>query len=90
MSEPKKRGRPSNAEKAAKLATFPSAVAQGVRLDPNEPVQCYRDPFDVKLSQAYAERVWSKQSRDLSRHERLGRVREALEAQGLSMEGVTL
>lgn len=41
-------------------------------------------------AQAYADRVWAGQSVSLSRHERMGRIAAALEAQGLSMEGVTL
>jgi hypothetical protein len=41
-------------------------------------------------AQAYALRVWAGQSESLSQHERHGRVRAALEAQGYSMEGVTL
>jgi hypothetical protein len=54
------------------------------------------DPVPVTLpekskAQALAERVWNGQSPDtLSRDERLERVRVALEAQGMSMEGVTL
>jgi hypothetical protein len=110
MNEPKKRGRPTNAErevkakmaelaamsdeelaKKAKFSTFTSAPAEGARrLDPNEPVQVYRDPFDVKLAQAYALRIWAKQSVSLSRHERVGRIAAALKDQGMSMEGVEL
>jgi hypothetical protein len=41
-------------------------------------------------AQAYANRIWDGQSVSLSLHERLGRIAAALEAQGLSMEGVEL
>ena len=41
-------------------------------------------------AQAYARKVWAGQSDSLSSHERMGRIRAALEAQGLSMEGVEL
>ena len=41
-------------------------------------------------AQAYALRIWAKQSISLSHHECLGRIAAALEAQGLSMEGVVL
>jgi hypothetical protein len=53
-------------------------------------VQVYRDPFDVKLSQAYADRVWAGQSESVPRVERIRRVKLALEGQGLSFEGVEL
>lgn len=41
-------------------------------------------------AQAYAARIWEGQSISLPRNERLKRVKAALEAQGLSMEGVEL
>lgn len=41
-------------------------------------------------AQAYALRVWSGQSPDVPRNERLRRVAKALEGQGMSMEGVEL
>lgn len=69
MNEPKKRGRPTNAERAAKVSQ-----------------QSEHDG----AAQCYAERVWEGQSPDLTRGERLSRVAAALEAQGMSMEGVIL
>lgn len=77
MNEPKRRGRPP------KAVTEP--VINGDRS---------REPEDVlpanAAAQAYAQRMWDGQSESLSRHERLGRIAAALEAQGMSMEGVDL
>lgn len=42
------------------------------------------------VAQAYARRIWEGQSVDLPDHVRRERVRVALEAQGWTMEGVTL
>jgi len=67
MTEPKKRGRPSNAELAARAALQP-----------------------INESQAYALRVWNGQSESALRPWRIERVRQALEGQGMSMEGVQL
>lgn len=49
-------------------------------------------PAPIRLDpQEFAMRVWRNQSPDtLGRSERVRRVRAALEAQGLSMDGVTL
>lgn len=66
MNEPKKRGRPSKAEIAAREAA-PASEAQD-----------------------YAMRVWSGQSIDLPRNERVRRVKAALEVQGFPFEGVQL
>jgi hypothetical protein len=41
-------------------------------------------------ARAYALRVWQGQSADVPDHVRRERVRRALEAQGWTMEGVTL
>jgi hypothetical protein len=41
-------------------------------------------------AQAYADRVWAGQSESADRPWRLSRVKEALEGQGLSMDGVEL
>lgn len=43
-----------------------------------------------QAAQEYARRVWDGQSTDIARHVRLERVRRALEAQGWTMEGITL
>jgi hypothetical protein len=48
------------------------------------------DVFARRQAQAYARRVWDGQSPSLTRHERLGRIADALKAQGMSMEGVEL
>ena len=47
-------------------------------------------PSDRDLAQHLAERVWAGQSTDLPRHERLARVKKAVEAQGFLMDGVVL
>ena len=69
MNEPKKRGRPSNAEIAARAA---------------------QQEIPVSQAQAYALRVWNGQSESALRPWRIERVRQALEGQGMSMEGVVL
>jgi hypothetical protein len=75
----------------AKFATF-SAPAENVRkLDPNEPIQIYVDPLTTKLAQLYAERIWNGQSPSaMDTKERIQRVREALQGQGLPCDGVEL
>lgn len=87
MSETKRRGRPTNAEKAARIppdvALLQAEMRQGVEI-------AALGSSKINPAQEYASRVWNGQSPDLSRHERLGRVADALKAQGLSMEGVTL
>lgn len=58
----------------------------------NAPSHLFQGP-DVEvpnLSQAYANRVWSGQSIDLTRKERLERVMAALKGQKLPTEGVVL
>jgi hypothetical protein len=44
----------------------------------------------LEASQAYALRVWEGQSVSLPRHERVERVKRALEGQNLPFEGVEL
>jgi hypothetical protein len=83
MNEPKKRGRPSNSEIEAKRALIGAEMRAGVEI-------ATLGSSDINPAQEYAQRVWDGQSPSLSRHERLGRVQVALEAQGLSMEGVKL
>ena len=83
MNEPKRRGRPP------KLSTFQGA--EGTRqIEPGEVVQFYRDPMDVSEAQAYALRVWAGQSVNVPYGERRWRVQKALEAQGMTMDGVVL
>lgn len=73
----KKRGRPPKVRDMSE-AQMESAVQEFVA-------------EDVRLkAQSLASRIWDGQSPDLSRAERLERVKRGLEAQGLSMEGVTL
>jgi hypothetical protein len=74
----------------AKFSTFSPKPGSGRPIAPGESIEVYRDPFDVKLAQAYALRVWNGQSPDVPRAERLRRVKIALDGQGLSMEGVVL
>jgi hypothetical protein len=79
VNEPKRRGRP------------PKADPVGVTRDEYDAIPTEILPMAGNAAaQLYAERMWAGQSISLSRHERLGRIAAALQAQGMSMEGVTL
>jgi hypothetical protein len=81
MNEPKRRGRPPKARiEGADVPAQPEPM-----LMDNKPGE-----FERRQALAYALRIWHGQSPDLSRHEREGRIRDALKAQGMSMEGVEL
>jgi hypothetical protein len=80
------------------MATFPSGPIGSAR-----PVHLASTPLEIKReaesyvlasmreqAQAYAIRVWSGQSVNIPRNERLKRVKAALDGQNLSMEGVVL
>lgn len=106
MNEPKKRGLPPKVaviEEPMVVSATSEAVAKAdVKFDGSAfegrslSEQRKQLAQDLKTwaiqaaAQAYAERVWSGQSPDVSRKERLERVRKALEGQGLFMDGVTL
>jgi hypothetical protein len=77
MNEPKKRGRPSAADKAAQ-------AGESAATDAAAPA-----PADDR-AQAYALRIWSGQSESLGRGTRIERVKAALDGQGLSFDGVKL
>jgi hypothetical protein len=92
MNEPKRRGRPTNAERAAKVdaaretdsriaASYERAVIGTI---------IAKTPEHAVKAQAYALRVWNGQSVSMPRDWRIERVAAALEGQGLSMEGVEL
>jgi hypothetical protein len=85
MNEPKRRGRPpGDKHLEAMKAAVRSLTVPHINGDTS------REPEDVLPAKAYAQRVWSGQSTDLPRNERLRRVERALQGQGMSMEGVTL
>jgi hypothetical protein len=96
MNEPKKRGRPTNAEREARLLQVPrmngdtSREPEDVRPVVELPVLEMPPKVDESLdrAQAYAMRVWSGQASDLKRAERIARVKRALEGQNLPTEGV--
>ncbi len=82
MNEPKKRGRPP------KVSNFAPAAGVGEKVDE---VTFHRDPAQAQLAQSYALRVWNGQSPSaMTREERIVRVKQALEGQGLPFEGVVL
>jgi hypothetical protein len=97
MNEPKKRGRPTRAEQAAK-----AALAESMRLDPPPASEDVLEPRPMvsavvlsaavdearERAQAYAMRVWSGQSEGLGRAERIARCERALQGQNLPTEGV--
>ena len=91
MNEPKRRGRPPK-------ISVQSLVDAGV-VTPIAPTDAEMRPAVEALAasieadmlaQAYALRVWEGQSESADRSWRMQRVKEALEGQGLSMEGVEL
>lgn len=100
VNEPKKRGRPSKAEIAAREAEAGITMSEPENPDPRPFYEVSETASGIvvvehgerlkEAAQAYALRIWAKQSVSLSRHERVGRIAAALEDQGLSMEGVEL
>lgn len=83
MNEPKKRGRPSKADIAARAVTEPVLNGDTSR----EPEEVF--PANA-AAQAYALRIWEGQSISAPREWRIERVKQALEGQGLPFEGVVL
>ena len=98
MNEPKKRGRPSKAEIAAREANARVEGSEWVVTDikvegPVVVETVHLNPethTPLQSAQAYALRIWAGQSPSELRSWRIQRVKEALEAQGLSFEGVEL
>jgi hypothetical protein len=85
MNEPKRRGRPPRTTEIERVESAEFSIDGGkIHITP----MYITEP--VSAAQVYADRMWAKQSVSLSRHERVGRIAAALEAQGLSMEGVVL
>lgn len=94
MNEPKRRGRPP------KVAAIEQAIcdecgevgrhADDCPVGMGVPAAPAVDEFARRQAQAYANRIWAGQSASLNRAERLRRVTAAIEAQGMSMEGVSL
>jgi hypothetical protein len=91
--QPKKRGRPSKADIAARGP----AVNSDTRREPEDVIaraMLSDDPFPrleraaVERAQTYAMRIWSGQSASLKRAERIARCEIALQGQNLPTEGV--
>lgn len=88
MNEPKRRGRPPKAriegvDVSPEVALVQAEMRAGVEL-------MAIGSTSINPAQIYADRVWAGQSESVERGARLHRVKMALEAQGLSMEGVVL
>jgi hypothetical protein len=77
MNEPKRRGRPPKARiEGADVIDLPVVEQPAANLS--------------TMAQAYALRVWSGQSPNVPRNERIRRVMAALNGQNLPTEGVEL
>jgi hypothetical protein len=84
VNEPKKRGRPSKAEIEARIALHSAEIKAAVEITALG--STYINP-----AQVYAERIWNGQSPSaMEQKERIQRVKEALQGQGLPLEGVEL
>lgn len=88
MTEQKRRGRPP------KVEAVKESVAAAVASVGGEAVSAFVAAADERLAvnaaQAYADRVWAGQSISETRAWRVGRVKAALEGQGLPFDGVEL
>jgi hypothetical protein len=99
MNEPKKRGRPTNAEIAARDAAkqLPNSVpaingdtsGQLERVEDERATEAPPASDLRERAQAYAMRVWSGQSVNVGRAERIARCERALIDQGLPADGVS-
>ena len=87
QAEPKRRGRPPKASLLTKGTVL--AMGDGMMMVATGDDRV-SEVVEMSKAQAYALRVWSGQSPDLPRNERMRRVALALEGQGMSMDGVTL
>lgn len=98
MNEPKRRGRPPKAAaieqatctECGEVGRHEDDCPVGMGVPVVAPAAPAVDEFARRQAQAYANRIWSGQSVSLNRAERLRRVTAAIEAQGMSMEGVSL
>lgn len=86
INQPKKRGRPTNEELAARGVM--SAAAELKRDIETMPFEAPGLDALHEAAQAYAMRVWAGQADDLGRGDRIARVVRALEAQGLPTGGI--
>jgi hypothetical protein len=96
MSEPKKRGRPSKADIAARNACPECGRTEGHYDDcpagitgtvPHINGDTSREDLSER-AQAHALRVWAGQSRDVKRAERIARIKRALADQKLPTDGI--
>jgi hypothetical protein len=101
--QPKKRGRPSKADIAARtcqdcgrLDGHYDDCPRGIGVGPHINSDTSREPEDViesaahiaERAQAYAMRVWAGQARDVKRAEKIARVQRALQGQNLPTDGI--
>lgn len=89
MNEPKRRGRPTNEEREARAKLAPEVALVQAEIRRGMEITALGSS-DINPAQEYANRVWAGQSPSLPYGERWYRVKVALEAQGLSMDGVEL
>jgi hypothetical protein len=91
MTEPKRRGRPTNAEREAKAALLQGHVVNGdTSREPEDVIALVLPAVDTPpvvntsdRAQAYAMKVWAGQSDSIDRNERIARIERALAGQGL-------
>ena len=89
MNEPKRRGRPPKA--IPELIELPVACPECGRVEGHyDDCSLGMGVAALSPSQAYADRVWSGQSHDVKRAERIERVKRALAGQNLPFEGVVM
>lgn len=75
-------------EKSEEDKALDDALTASFAAIPREDTPVIHDAKERALAQAYAERVWSGQSADIKRAERIARCEAALQGQNLPTDGI--